>query len=143
MNAIAPNPPATVIAVLTDLLFATRVSETARSLGLALTCVSPERLIATAEHLTVTRVVVDLTAQGDPAAAIEALRRTTHGASIPVIAFHPHVNVALGDRARAVGATRVLPRSAFTAKLAAILGGQFDTPPKRDLPGTVPLPESG
>lgn len=67
----------------------------------------------------VTQVLIDLDL-GD--LAIEMIRATkTHDASIPVIAFGPHVAVKLLEAAREAGANQVLPRSAFTAQLPQLL----------------------
>ncbi len=112
-----------VLALVPDLFFAARLAETARAAGVALESADPatafERCRAAAPDL----VIVDLHAAGDPLAAVRALKSDPATRGIPVIGFHSHVDVELRDRALAAGVDRVMPRSAFTVRLAALLAG--------------------
>jgi CheY-like chemotaxis protein len=67
-------------------------------------------------------VILDLHASGalDLARSLEADAATR---AIPLVGFYSHVDQALREAALAAGVDRVLPRSAFTAKLAEILAG--------------------
>jgi CheY-like chemotaxis protein len=124
MSELTPGPatPARrVLVVVTDLFFGTRIAETARGLGIEVRACGPERALETARATEPALAIVDLTAAGDPAAAIAALRGDPVTAAVPVVAFYPHVETALRDRAVAAGATQVMPRSAFNARLAALL----------------------
>lgn len=124
MTDRTPDPSAPtrrVLVVVTDLFFGTRIAETARGLGIEARATRPERALETARALAPALAIVDLTAAGDPAAAIAALRGDPATAALPVVAFYPHVATALRDRAVAAGATQVMPRSAFNARLAALL----------------------
>jgi CheY-like chemotaxis protein len=66
-------------------------------------------------------VIVDLTSAGDPLALVRALKTTPETRPVPLVGFYPHVEGALREAALAAGADRVLPRSAFTARLAELL----------------------
>src|ERR1700737_1251037 len=74
-------------------------------------------------------LIVDLNSRIHPIAAIEALRASKNG--VGVVAFLSHVQTELAAQARAAGCDEVMPRSAFTQNLAAILpsarGGRVST----------------
>jgi CheY-like chemotaxis protein len=113
-----------VVAVIPDLLFATRVGETARAAGIELAVVPLAELTDRVTARRPDRVVLDLTTPG-AAAAIAALRAKPDLADLPIVGFYPHVDDALRRAALAAGATHVLPRSAFTTKLGDVLTGMF------------------
>jgi CheY-like chemotaxis protein len=117
---VAPH----VYAVIPDLLFATRVTETARSAGIELVHVPLAELTTRVGERRPDRVIVDLTLP-DAAATIGSLRAQPGLANLPIVGFYPHVDDALRRSALAAGATHVLPRSAFTTKLAEVLAGAF------------------
>ena len=114
----------TVIAVVTDLIFSTRITGTAKALGrpyaVARNLEKLGELLDAATEPPL--VIVDMNASGvDPA---EAVRRSkSHSSSPRVVAFLSHVDVALAQAARSAGADQVMARSAFTAQLPQLLGG--------------------
>lgn len=111
---------AQVLALIDDLFFQSKLSETARHVGVALQVVSSgEALVASAAAAAPRLVIVDLNARQGPLDAIEGLQAA--GNPPPVIAFLSHMQTELAERARAAGCEQVLPRSQFTANLAAIL----------------------
>ncbi len=116
---------ADVLALVDDLFFQAKLSETARQVGVALQTVSSgEALLAAAAASAGAPdgprlLLVDLNARSGPLQAIETLHAA--GNPVPVIAFLSHVQVDLANRARAAGCQQVMPRSKFTADLAAIL----------------------
>jgi CheY-like chemotaxis protein len=111
---------ADVLALVDDLFFQSKLSETARHIGVALRAVSSgDALVGAAATEAPRLVLVDLNARQGPVEAIERLRAA--GNPAPVIAFLSHVQTELAERARAAGCEQVLPRSQFTANLAAIL----------------------
>lgn len=113
-------------AYVTDLLFSTKITSTGQALGVPVTVargvdVLIEKLSATSEEEADTLVIVDLNASGDP---MEAIRRVKALASPSrVIAFVSHVQADLAAAARDAGADEVMPRSAFSMNLPAILKG--------------------
>ena len=64
-------------------------------------------------------VIIDLNAKNQPLAALERLRVAQK--DLRVVAFLSHVQTELAAQARAAGCSEVMPRSAFTQNLAAIL----------------------
>jgi DNA-binding NarL/FixJ family response regulator len=64
-------------------------------------------------------LIVDLNSRSQPIAVIERLRATKNG--VRVVGFLSHVQTDLAAQARAAGCDDVMPRSAFTQNLAAIL----------------------
>lgn len=124
MSAHSPGPRPLVIAVVPDLLFATRITETARTAGIELEHVPLAELAARVARRRPGRVIVDLTVP-DAAATIAALRSMPGFADLTITGFYPHVDDALRRAALAAGATHVLPRSAFATKLEEVLEGTF------------------
>ncbi len=118
-----PSAPRLVVALVPDLFFATRIAATAKSAGIALELVRAEKLADRLAGGDVSLVVLDLHAP----AALERLAEAKRVApGTPVVGFHSHVETALRRDALAAGADAVLPRSAFTARLAAILTRGLD-----------------
>jgi CheY-like chemotaxis protein len=109
-----------VLALIDDIFFHAKVQETARQIGVGLRiCTTQEALLAEFVKETPKLVLVDLNARSNPVGAIEQLHSNGH--AIPVTAFLSHVQTELAARARAAGATDVMPRSQFTRDLATIL----------------------
>lgn len=121
------NGAADVLALVDDIFFQAKISETARKLGVTLKTVStgtalvnalnpaPEGASSDPPRL----VVVDLNARQGAVEAIEQLQRS--GNPIPIIGFLSHVQTELAARAHAAGCKQVMPRSSFTANLSEIL----------------------
>lgn len=105
-----------------DLVWATRIKRTAEDLGLAARPVRDVRMLS--DRLSegeVRALLLDLT-QGEQAMAmLEHLSSCRPRPAVRVVAFGPHVERDLLERARAGGADEVLPRGAFDRNLAAIL----------------------
>jgi CheY-like chemotaxis protein len=113
-------PVADVVVLVDDVFFQAKLFETARQVGVTLKAVaSGDALLAETQQGAPRLVIVDLNARQGPLEAIERLRAA--GNPCPVIAFLSHVQVELAERARAAGCAEVMPRSKFTANLAAIL----------------------
>jgi DNA-binding NarL/FixJ family response regulator len=111
---------ANVVALVDDLFFQAKMRETARQVGVELKMVTTgDALVAEAQQNAAALVIVDLNARGGAIEALERLRAT--GNQRPVVAFLSHVQVELAERARVAGCQQVMPRSAFTQNLAAIL----------------------
>jgi DNA-binding NarL/FixJ family response regulator len=106
----------TVIALVDDLMFLSRIREAARGHGLE---VKPAR---TAADAVAGLVIMDLDSPRLPVAATLAeLRGDASLAGLPVVGFFSHVEAQRGREAAAAGCTTVLPRSAFVQKLDALL----------------------
>jgi|SRR5689334_18553970 DNA-binding NarL/FixJ family response regulator len=121
------NGGADVLALVDDLFFQAKLTETARKLGVTLKTVSTgtalvNALNPAADGASSDRprlVVVDLNARQGAVEAIEQLHHS--GNQIPVIGFLSHVQTELAQRAHAAGCKQVMPRSSFTANLSEIL----------------------
>jgi DNA-binding NarL/FixJ family response regulator len=113
-----------VAALIDDLFFQMKVAETAKHLGLEFKVAgSADALLNLLEPPT-KLVIVDLNSRNKPVATIERVLATQK--EMRVVAFLSHVQTDLAAQARAAGCTEVMPRSAFTQNLAAILQGAKD-----------------
>jgi CheY-like chemotaxis protein len=111
-----------VFAVVSDLLFRTRIEMTAAQSKVALTVVPADRLVASCEANPPDLVVLALDDPGDPVALARALAAAPGARSVPIVGFYPHVDQGLRERAQAAGVTPI-PRSAFVTRMAEILKG--------------------
>lgn len=97
-----------------DLLFASKVTATARAHGLAVAvCRDAARLSAATADGRPRCVLLDLHNPTLDLSAVTAWK----AAGVRVIAFGSHVDVAALKAARAAGCDRVMPRSQFAAGL--------------------------
>jgi CheY-like chemotaxis protein len=117
------SPPRRVAIHVPDLFFATRIAAVAAGEGVAVVPVSPDSAAATLREHPVSLVILDLSAGGGALDLARALRGDPATAALPIVGFYPHVDRDLRDRALAAGVDPVLPRSAFTLRLAALLRG--------------------
>jgi CheY-like chemotaxis protein len=115
-----------IVAVLNDLLFASKIRTTARQLGVDLTIVKSADASATdaiRAHAP-SLVILDLNnPAGEPIEVLSAMQDDPVLSQIPTVAFASHVQTELIQRARRAGAREVLPRSAFAMRLGEILSG--------------------
>ena len=106
-----------------DLIFTSRITATARALGLTVKAArSVEALAALARQQTPSGVLIDL---GNPGLDVPDLLAQLRGACpvMPrVVAYGSHVDAAGLRAARAAGCDLVLPRSAFVEQLPTALG---------------------
>lgn len=109
-----------VLVLVDDLLFMTKIAETARHVGVELQTVGTvEALVAEAQAGAPRLVIADLNARCGAIEAVGAVRAA--GCASPVVGFVSHVQVELAERARAAGFDEVLPRSQFAREVAGIL----------------------
>ena len=125
-----------VVAVVDDLFFVSKLQETARLVGAPLAIVR-----AAAFHLDDLRqqkpalIIFDLnTTSGNAAELVRQLKSDAELKEIPVVAFFSHVQVELQRAAQEAGCDQILPRSQFTATLPQLL--------RQFAPGTQPAPAS-
>ncbi|MGE5609059.1 MAG: hypothetical protein ACM359_07380 [Bacillota bacterium] len=103
-----------VIALVRDLLFATRISSTAHALSVPVKMVrDPHQLNADAARC----LIVDLNLPGAIDAAVGW--KATQGG--PVVGFVSHVDTATIEHARSAGIDRVVARSQFVQILPQLL----------------------
>ena len=110
-----------------DLIFSTKVTSTARALGLEVTAAAD--LGKVAELCRDQRpgcVFIDLGVPDlDITAAVAQLRSAAE--AVPTVAYGSHVDKDRLDAARAAGCDEVLPRSRFSSELPAWLRRYLDT----------------
>ncbi|HOA72383.1 MAG TPA: hypothetical protein PL151_14535 [Phycisphaerae bacterium] len=123
------------IALVSDLIFGTRIKSTADELGLPMSVVRTAEAVESAAHAGLNVVIIDLSVEGiDP---VDVIRRCKQAGRSPgdesvvgsddaaanpmVIAFGSHVQKDLLHAAEQAGADLVLPRSRFTAELPQLL----------------------
>jgi CheY-like chemotaxis protein len=113
----------TVVVVVDDLMFGSRVRAAAQQAGVSASFVrSTDDLVARAAGANL--VLLDLNTRWlDAPAAIRSLKADAATASVPVVAFGPHVDGEALTAARDAGADRVLARSAFVRLLPELLRG--------------------
>jgi DNA-binding NarL/FixJ family response regulator len=111
---------ARVVALMDDLFFQMKVAETAKHLGLELKVAANGDALLALLETPPKLVIVDLNARSQPIHTIERIRAGKN--DVRVVGFLSHVQTDLAAQARAAGCDEVMPRSAFTQNLAAILG---------------------
>jgi CheY-like chemotaxis protein len=111
-----------VIVVVEDLLFLTKIQQTARMLGIPIEVVDPVRVEDRLHTLPASAVILDLNHRvGGTVELVRVLKMHPATQGIPIIGFLSHVQEDLAAAARAAGCDRVLARSAMTQKLPDLL----------------------
>lgn len=115
----------TILTLVADLFFETKIADTARHLGYAPATVMAGESPTDAIARTRPALFVIALEASEMLAAIDAAR----AAGIPSLAFGPHVRAELFAAARAAGCSQVVARSAMQAELPKLLArwaGQVD-----------------
>jgi PleD family two-component response regulator len=115
-----------VLAAVEDLLFRSKISETASSLGIeAAFPRNPRRVLVAIQESPPDLLVLDLnSARFEPLALLESVRSDEATRDVPTVGFLSHVQKDLAVAAREAGCDRVVARSAFTRDLPRILAGR-------------------
>lgn len=114
--------PPTVLVIIADLLFRSKIDDAARQANVALRVAKgPEQLERHLRTGTPEVVLIDLEMTGiDRSAMLETIRSAPDGATVPVIGFAGHTNVEVIRAARAEG-VQVMARSAFVEHLPVLM----------------------
>ncbi len=109
------------IAIVSDMIFATRITGTAEKVGAKCKIVNDAGALQDAlQSDEPETVLVDMNCDGmSPAEAIRTVNSQCPNAR--VVAFFSHVQTELMEQARASGADDVWPRSAFVQRLPKLL----------------------
>ena len=112
---------ATCLAIVTDMIFATRITGTAEKVGAKCKVVNDpnafQDALASGKPRT---VLVDMNCDGiSPEEAVRTVKSQCPNAR--VVAFFSHVQTELREQAMAAGADDVWPRSAFVQRLPELL----------------------
>ena len=115
----------TVIAAVDDMFFASKISATARALGMVVSFPRTQAaLISLAREELPDLLVVDLhNAKINPIEIAAQMKSIEPLRSVPLLGFFSHVNVELQRQALEAGYDEVIPRSLFARDLAKILAG--------------------
>jgi CheY-like chemotaxis protein len=118
-----------VVAAVEDLLFKSKISETANTLGVeALFPRNPKKLVEKVREAPPDLLVLDLnSARFEPLQLLLELKSDEASRGVPVVGFLSHVQKDLAVAARESGCDRVVARSAFTKDLPEILTGYSGT----------------
>ena len=112
-----------VIAVVDDLLFGSKLRAAARAAGRAIQFVrSRDGVLAALRETGAQLVIIDLDSQPlQPQGVIEDLRALPDGASIRIVGFARHTHPDILRAARAAGC-EAMPRSSFVEVLPGLMG---------------------
>jgi CheY-like chemotaxis protein len=114
-----------VLAAVEDLLFRSKISETAKSLGIeARFPRSKERLLETLRESPPDLLVLDLnSARFEPLELLRTVKADEELRDVRTVGFLSHVQGDLALAAREAGCDRVMARSAFVENLPRVLSG--------------------
>jgi len=112
-----------ILAVVDDLMFASKIRTAASQLGVPVTFArSSEAALAEMRKDAPSLVIFDLnSARANPLGTLAAMKRDPALAAIPTLGYASHVQTDVINAARQAGVDEVLARSAFTQQLAEIL----------------------
>lgn len=128
-----------VLAAVEDLLFKSKISETAAQLGIDTKFPrNPDGLLATLRDSPPDLLVLDLNSDRfEPLRLLREVASDEALRSIPTVGFLSHVQKDLAVAAREAGCDRVVARSAFTQNLPKILSDS-EAPDTTDEAGVGP-----
>jgi CheY-like chemotaxis protein len=114
-----------VLAAVEDLLFRSKISETAEVLGVeAKFPRSPKKLLETLRESPPDLLVLDLnSARFEPLELLRTVKSDEITQQVPAVGFLSHVQGDLAVAAKEAGCDHVMARSAFTRDLPRILAG--------------------
>ncbi|HEX2741272.1 MAG TPA: hypothetical protein VHM69_12565 [Rubrobacter sp.] len=116
----------TVLAAVEDLLFKSKISETASTLGVeAAFPRNPRKLLEALRESPPDLLVLDLnSARFEPLSLLHTVKSDERTQNVSTVGFLSHVQKDLAVAAREAGCDRVIARSAFTKDLPRILAGR-------------------
>ena len=111
-----------VVAVLSDLMFTVKIQEAAKRAGMDAVFVNSKQDAVEQAKLDPAVIVLDLNnASTDALDVIRELKGIDETRKVPLLGYVSHVEAALRHAAQQTGCDTVLPRSAFSKNLPAIL----------------------
>jgi CheY-like chemotaxis protein len=118
-----------VIALVDDLMFLSRIREAARGCEATVQAVRSVEELRAACRIPPRLVILDLDSKRlSGLEALPALRGDPALADVPVVGFLSHVEADLARRAREAGCTRVMARSAFVREVADLVAATAARP---------------
>ena len=115
-----------ILAAVEDLLFRSKISETASSLGIEVAFPrNPRRLLEALRESPPDLLVLDLnSARFEPLTLLQTIKSDESAEDVYTVGFLSHVQKDLAIAAREAGCDRVIARSAFSKDLPRILAGR-------------------
>lgn len=111
-----------VLAAIPDLFFSSKVSGTARQLGISVQLAGSRQALLEAAHSRPDLIIVDLDAASvDPLGVVGELRSLAPSGAPRLVAFASHVRETVLQEARNAGYDEVLTRGALAASLPGLL----------------------
>ncbi len=114
-----------VLAAVEDLLFKSKILETAKELDVeAKFPRSPRKLLAALEESPPDLLILDLNSTHfEPLELLETVKSNETTREVPTVGFLSHVQKDLAVAAKEAGCGRIMARSAFTKDLPKIVAG--------------------
>lgn len=115
-----------VLAAVEDLLFKSKIQETANSLGVEVRFPrSPGKLLAVLRESPPDLLVLDLnSARFEPLELLKEIKSGESALEVPTVGFLSHMQKDLAVAAKEAGCDRIMARSAFTRDLPRIIAGE-------------------
>jgi PleD family two-component response regulator len=115
-----------VLAAVEDLLFRSKISETASQLGIEASFPrNPRKLLAAVRESPPDLLILDLnSARFEPLSLLGDLKSDEVARNVTTVGYLSHVQKNLAVAAREAGCDRILARSSFTKNLPEILAGR-------------------
>jgi CheY-like chemotaxis protein len=108
----------TVLGLVTNLMFSTRIAELASTMGGLVTLVSSNEEVVEKLDINPSLIILDLTAVQP---GWEEMVAKAKAAGVPVLAYGPHVDVEAHAAAQAAGCDEVVANSKFKIDLPNLL----------------------
>ncbi len=110
-----------VIALVDDLFWRTKIDHAVKSAGVSTIFLSDPGELTHLDHSTTSVVIVDLALRRSPFDDIAAMKAGSSTATVPIVGYYEHVRNDLKQKAQQAGCDEILPRSAFSQRLAELL----------------------
>jgi CheY-like chemotaxis protein len=118
-----PNENASIVAVVTDLMFIVKIQEAAKRAHMGVTFVKSQEDVLLQARSNPAVIILDLnTSALDPLELITTLKSDGEFSKIPLLGYVSHVQGELIHAAQEKGCDTVVARSAFSQNLPSILG---------------------
>jgi PleD family two-component response regulator len=113
-----------ILAVLDDLMFTSKIKTAAGQIGVAVSFArSADAALGQMRSTTPSLVILDLNnTRTDPLGLVSSMKQDPVLAGVRTVGYVSHVQTDVIDAARRAGVSEVLARSAFSQRLAEILG---------------------
>jgi PleD family two-component response regulator len=123
----APRAAKKIVAVLDDLFFTVKIMDAAKHAGLDIVFVKDEAKVLELARELPTLIIFDLNTKAvDAIKLIQELKQQSETKQVSLLGFVSHVQLELKNQAQEAGADMVMPRSALSANLPAILKRHAD-----------------